>query len=337
MSSEQNPQLEKIVKTVDKIADEITALKTSLKELSIIPKISDRVESIGKSVAIIDGLSTSKDLDALAKKIATMTKTMNDIAKLLKEIKASSDTAGVISKVDKAITELGEISSRLEKIEDSSGVDTVISKVDSMSSSIDSIESTVRSISESSDIDTLIKKIDDLQEYIANLSGIEEKITDLSTSFEETKEIVSIIVRQLDDLERKYNRALEDIGKAIDAVTKLAEAAPAPSHEPTTHVPEVTAPPTFEVGESPTIDELMNELLAMVTPRTEAIKMAKALERVRDTLTMMLKGTTPVLFQFGKRARELKSYPPTATLNENDIARLNKEIREWRKKLLESA
>jgi len=51
----------------------------------------------------------------------------------------------------------------------------------------------------------------------------------------------------------------------------------------------------------------------------------------------MIKGHTPVLFQFGKKARELKSYPPTATLNENDIASLNTEIRAWTSKLKEIA
>jgi hypothetical protein len=61
--------------------------------------------------------------------------------------------------------------------------------------------------------------------------------------------------------------------------------------------------------------------------------MAVTLEAVRDKLTTIIQGHTPVLFQFGKRARELKSYPPTATLNENDIARLNKEIRDWSIKL----
>ena len=65
--------------------------------------------------------------------------------------------------------------------------------------------------------------------------------------------------------------------------------------------------------------------------------MARALEETRDRLTDLIKEHTPVIFQFGKMARELKSYPPTATLNENDIARLNKEIRSWTAKLKEVA
>ena len=77
----------------------------------------------------------------------------------------------------------------------------------------------------------------------------------------------------------------------------------------------------------------MKGLLNKVKPQTEAQAMARALDEVRDQLTTMITGTTPVIFQFGTRARELRSYPPTATLNENDIARLNKEIRDWTAKL----
>ena len=77
----------------------------------------------------------------------------------------------------------------------------------------------------------------------------------------------------------------------------------------------------------------MKGLLNKVKPQTEAKEMAKALEDARDELTTMIKGHTPIIFQFGKRATELKSYPPTATLNENDIARLNKDLRDWTSKL----
>ncbi len=77
--------------------------------------------------------------------------------------------------------------------------------------------------------------------------------------------------------------------------------------------------------------------MEMVTPQTEATTMANALEEARDVLTEMIEGSTPVLFQFGKKARELKSYPPTATLNENDIALLNKDLRNWTTKLKEMA
>ena len=84
-----------------------------------------------------------------------------------------------------------------------------------------------------------------------------------------------------------------------------------------------------------TIDDIMKGLLKEVTPQTEAREMARVLEETRDALTTMISGHTPVLFQFGKKARELKSYPPTATLNENDIANLNTEIRSWASKLKE--
>jgi hypothetical protein len=80
----------------------------------------------------------------------------------------------------------------------------------------------------------------------------------------------------------------------------------------------------------------MDGLLDLVVPQTEATEMAKALEDVRDQLTTQIEGHTPVLFQFGKRARDFKSYPPTATLNENDIASLSREIKSWTGKLKET-
>jgi len=81
----------------------------------------------------------------------------------------------------------------------------------------------------------------------------------------------------------------------------------------------------------------MSKLLEHVNPQTEAKVMSEILEEVRDELTPMITVHTPVLFQFGKKARELKSYPPTATLNENDIASLNKDIKAWTSKLKEIA
>ena len=81
-------------------------------------------------------------------------------------------------------------------------------------------------------------------------------------------------------------------------------------------------------------ESLVKRLEEEGVPVNEA--MAEALEDVRDQLTMQIEGHTPVLFQFGKRAREFKSYPPTATLNENDIASLSREIKTWTGKLKET-
>ncbi|MGV9103851.1 MAG: hypothetical protein ACOC3C_07030, partial [Candidatus Thorarchaeota archaeon] len=92
-----------------------------------------------------------------------------------------------------------------------------------------------------------------------------------------------------------------------------------------------TAAPKNDMPED--LDSLMQYLLDMVDADVEANEMAAAIESVRDQLTTIIDTHTPVLFKLGKRANELKSYPPTATLNENDIARLNSEIREWREKL----
>ena len=196
------------------------------------------------------------------------------------------------------------------------------------------------------DSDVVPKKLDDLQNYVAEFSGIEEKVQDLAGQFEETKEIVGIIVRQLDDIERKYNVAIDKVTEAVDTLTDYVKAgaeAPAepkkppkkPHKEPKEEKPKVKPPD--EASLPSTIDALMDNLMTLVIPQTEATEMAEALEEVRDELTTMIKGHTPVLFQFGKRARELKSYPPTATLNENDIASLSREIKAWKGKLQEMA
>jgi hypothetical protein len=119
-----------------------------------------------------------------------------------------------------------------------------------------------------------------------------------------------------------------------DATTK------ATSKKPTKTMDEPAqeeTPPISKAKLPSTIDALMNKLLEKVNPQTEASDMAESLEEVRDELTPMITVHTPVLFQFGKKARELKSYPPTATLNENDIASLNKEIKSWASKLKEIA
>ncbi len=351
MSSEKDPLLEKILKTVDKIADEVSSLKTSIKDISSIPKISDNIESLYKSVkdvketvspvSAIEGLAKGKDIDILLKKVEGITKSIAEVTKELKDVKASADTSAVTDRIDGVLKAIKSISSTLKEIEGSTDNEEISTKIDESLTSITALHSAIKALSESDDTDLILKKIDDLQQYVASLSGLEDKITDLSQSFEETKEIVSIIVRQLDDLERKYNKALEEINTAVDSITKVVKELPSASPEtiseaaPAKTKPVVTTPAADLDAMPSTIDELMDSLLAMVSSRTEAIKMAEALERVRDKLTTLITETTPVLFQFGKRARELKSYPPTATLNENDITRLHKEIREWKKKLKE--
>jgi hypothetical protein len=198
-----------------------------------------------------------------------------------------------------------------------------------------------------SDGDVLGKKLDDLQGYVAGLSGIEEKVEDLSNQFIETNEIVGIIVRQLDDIERKYNLSLEKISETAELVVKIAEGgskneSTAKSTEKKTPkttqneaAEEKKKPPVSKSKLPSTIDAIMGRLLDLVNPQTEATLMAQSLEDARDELTPMITVHTPVLFQFGKKARELKSYPPTATLNENDIASLNKELKAWGMKLKE--
>ena len=266
--------------------------------------------SVGDSMAAKDDNPLIKEI---SEKVDGLTKELTDIRKVLKEdlqiIKDAKETEVIIKKLD----------------------DILISLADS---------------------DVLGKKLDDLQGYVAGLSSLEEKVEELSTQFTETNEIVGIIVRQLDDIERKYNQSLDKISETAELVEKIAargpvgdsdtksqEKKPTKDTEDTEEVKdkEKKKPPASKANLPSTIDALMGKLLDMVNPQTEAKEMADALEEVRDELTPMITVHTPVIFQFGKKARELKSYPPTATLNENDIATLNKELKAWKSKLKEIA
>jgi chromosome segregation ATPase len=259
------------------------------------------VDKVSESKEISD---VEKKLDELAKTLKGLdnTKSFSGIEASLKEFKESKESAVIIKKLDDILVSLA-------------------------------------------DGEVVSKKLDDLQNYLAEFSGIEEKVQDLAGQFEETKEIVGIIVRQLDDIERKYNVAIDKVTEAVETLTEFVKSGSAAEPEPKKSTkkpketkeekPEVKVPDKANLPS--TIDALMDNLMTLVIPQTEATEMAGALEEVRDELTTMIKGHTPVLFQFGKRARELKSYPPTATLNENDIASLSREIKSWKIKLKEMA
>ncbi|MFW9794739.1 MAG: hypothetical protein ACFFEE_10580 [Candidatus Thorarchaeota archaeon] len=266
-----------------------------------------------------------KKVDKLAKELETVGKKVDDLAKSIKGIDATK-------RVDEIAKSVSNIISDVKEVKESKEAEVIIKKVDDILVSV-------------ADIDVIVKKLEDLQGYIAGLSVIEEKVQDLSSQFGETNEIVGIIVRQLDDIERKYNLAIDKVSDAVDLISKfieesgdVAEAAKKPAKKP--KEPEEEKAPKVKDSKASlpsTIDSLMDSLLELVDPQTEAADMAAALEDVRDQLTTQIEGHTPVLFQFGKRAREFKSYPPTATLNENDIASLNREIKAWTSKLKETA
>lgn len=280
-----------------------------------------------KSDAAIEDIQ--KKVDKLSEELAGLRevvgKKVDDFAKSVKGL----DTTKKIDAITKSVSSIG---SDVKEIKDSKESEVIIKKVDDILVSI-------------ADVDVLAKKLDDLQGYIAGLSGIEEKVQDLSSQFGETNEIVGIIVRQLDDIERKYNLATDKVIEAVELISKFIEeggASAVKPEKPAKKPIETTEKKTPEVKEPTearfpsTIDSLMAGLLDLVVPQTEAADMAKALEDVRDQLTTQIEGHTPVLFQFGKRAREFKSYPPTATLNENDIASLSRDIKSWTSKLKET-
>ncbi len=253
------------------------------------------------------------------------------IENLTKDVRELHEKLSPVSKIEDLYTWLKDIDVSLNEFKEARNNDALDQK------------------SDDSGLDAISKKIDDLQQYVAGLSTLEEKIQDVANGLSETKEIVGILVRQLDDLERKYNRAVEEMSQAAVAISKAVEQKPSaavpvaeletakkgqkkasPEAKETTEAESV-----FEGNLPSSVDGIMDRLRKQVTPQTEALTMAKALEEIRDKLTTMIPGHTPVLFQIGTLARELKSYPPTATLNENDIARLNKEIRTWSGKLKE--
>ena len=279
-----------------------------------IEEIQDKVDKLSEELA-----SLREEIDK------TVGKKLDDLAKSVKGL----DSTKKLDDITKSVT---GVDSAVKELKDSKESTVIIKKLDDLLVSM-------------ADGEIVPKKLDDLQNYLVEFSGIEEKVQDLAGQFEETKEIVGIIVRQLDDIERKYNVAIDKVTEAVDTLTEFvkvgAAATPEPKKptkkpkEPKEEKPKVTPPDKASLPS--TIDTLMDDLMTLVVPQTEATEMAEALEEVRDELTTMIKGHTPVLFQFGKRARELKSYPPTATLNENDIASLSREIKSWKGKLKEVA
>ncbi|MGY5859913.1 MAG: hypothetical protein RTU63_11140 [Candidatus Thorarchaeota archaeon] len=282
----------------------------------------------------------SEKVDSLTKELADLRKELeNQIKKFDKKLdglSTSKDSEAATKKMDELAAALKGFEGDIQAIKDAKETEVIIKKIDDILLSM-------------SDSEVLGKKLDDLQGYVAGLSGIEEKVEDLSTQFTETNEIVGIIVRQLDDIERKYNLSIDKISETAELVAKIAESGVAVASAPkdtgkkppktteTKETPEKKTPPVSKAKLPSTIDAIMSKLLDLVNPQTEATSMAQSLEEARDELTPMITVHTPVLFQFGKKARELKSYPPTATLNENDIASLNKEIKSWASKLKEIA
>jgi chromosome segregation ATPase len=325
---------------VDKLAE---SLATIINEIKVLSSVKDMAKKIGSLEAEIKDI---KKALAPVSKIDDLLASVNGIDKNVVDIVESREYEVVLKKVDDLLVSSQDLDAGLSEIKDSKALGELGKKVEAVSSSVSDISKNIEQTRAGRNLETLEKKIDDLQQYVAGLSSLEEKIHDLSGTFDETREIVSIIVRQLDDIERKYNKSVEEISKVVENVAQVARPiAESPHSTKTTKKTskaakrketEAKTPPAAEEVVLPsTIDGIMKHLLEKVSPATEAIEMADALEVARDKLTTTISGGTPVLFQFGKRARELKSYPPTATLNENDIARLNSEIRTWSTKLKE--
>ena len=303
-------------------------------------EIADKVDSFTKELANVrKELKEVKSAISPASKIDDLVASVNEIKKFDKKLDSlatSKDSVAATKKMNELATTMKGFEDDIQVIKDAKETEVIIKKIDDILISL-------------SDADVIGKKLDDLQGYIAGLSGIEEKVQDLSEQFNETNEIVGIIVRQLDDLERKYNLSLEKLSETAELVTQIAEDSVKPdtsvkaASKKTTKATETKEeseekkPPISKANLPSTIDALMSKLLERVNPQTEATVMAESLEEIRDELTTMITVHTPILHKLGSKARELKSYPPTATLNENDIASLNKDIKSWTIKLKEIA
>ncbi len=311
-TEKSNAAIDDIQKKVDELAEGLEGIREELKAINAIDEMNKNIETLSSEL---------KEVNVNIDKV--LSKKVDDLTKSLKGMDSTK-------KMDDMAKSVSTIESDVKAVKDSKESEVIIKKVDDILVSI-------------ADLDILVKKLDDLEGYVAGLSGIEEKIQDMSSQFGETNEIVGIIVRQLDDIERKYNIGIDKVTEAVETLSKFIEEGPIsdvrpekiPKKPKDAKTPKIQEP--SEVSLPSTIDSLMNGLLDLVIPQTEAADMAEALEDVRDQLTTQIEGHTPVLFQFGKRARELKSYPPTATLNENDIASLSREIKAWTSKLKETA
>ncbi|TFH06868.1 MAG: hypothetical protein E4H14_09805 [Candidatus Thorarchaeota archaeon] len=331
-AKDDNQAIKDIAEKVDDLAKDLEGIHNELKILGSISDIEEKTDAI--DIMLKDIQSTISPVSQIDDIISSI----NEIKKFeekLDSFATSEESEANTKKIDELSATLKGFEDDIQIIKESKETEVIIKKIDDI----------LLSMPES---DVLGKKLDDLQGYIAGLSGIEEKVEDLTAQFAETKEIVGIIVRQLDDIERKYNLSIEKLSDTADLVEKIAaESSAAEGFAKTTskkpakdyNEPEPVEKklPISKAKLPSTIDALMSKLLDLVNPQTEAAFMAESLEEVRDELTPMISAHTPVLFQFGKKARELKSYPPTATLNENDIASLNKEIKSWAVKLKEIA
>lgn len=304
-----------------------------------IKEISEKIDNLTKELAHVRAeLKEVKSTLAPVSKIDGLISSVNEIKKFDKKLDSlatSDNSEAATKKMDELATSLKGFEDDLQVLKDAKETEVILKKIDDILLSL-------------TDSDVIGKKLDDLQGYVAGLSGIEEKVQDLSGQFIETNEIVGIIVRQLDDIERKYNLSIEKLNETVELVSQIVESGAqdpsaktaskkTPKTTETKEAPDKKKPPVSKASLPSAIDALMDKLLQLVNPQTEAKIMAKSLEEIRDELTTMITVHTPILHKLGTKARELKSYPPTATLNENDIASLNKDIKSWTTKLKEIA
>lgn len=338
-------KLDEMSGSIEKQQDALDSKVDSIKDdLSPLSTLEETNEKIGNVNDLVKEMSESKETDVIFKKLDEILISLTDVKDELDTSKGiSEEQFGNLHDQLSELTSEEDIAEKLESIDSriEEGRAEFEKKIEDLLGSVVGLGNTMNKLKDSSESDVIRKKIDSLETYIADLSGLEDRFHDLNTSIEDTKEIVGIIVRQLDDIERKYNKTLDKVDETIELVEEATDNLNTGSAKQKKKEETVSENENEEEVDEPKkdmpedLDSLMQHLLDMVDADVEANEMAAAIESVRDQLTNIIDTHTPVLFKLGKRANELKSYPPTATLNENDIARLNSEIREWREKLTE--
>ncbi|MHA2141125.1 MAG: hypothetical protein ACXADD_06435 [Candidatus Thorarchaeota archaeon] len=172
--------LDSIEKKIDKVADELATVKKDLTALSSVKDIDKKVEAL------------ESEIKGVPKTGATIEKKLDKMASDIVEVKDSKEIEVLFKKVDDVLVGLSDLNNEMSS---STMTAEMGKKIEEMAGSFDG--------------KVISKKIDDLQQYVAGLSDLEETVQEVSGSLTETKEIVGIIVRQLDDIERKYNQAIE--------------------------------------------------------------------------------------------------------------------------------
>ncbi len=202
----------------------------------------------------------------------------------------------------------------------------------------------------------IIAKLKKIENKLEELSSMQSTINELREFTEEIREIVAIIVQQMDSLERKYNKALNQIESFLASQkTAVHETAAVVSSEEkskeTSSEPYISTASTISSSqiishsvpeperdsieleslnsESPTAIGILTELKSKISVNLDAHELSRTMEILRDRMPDLLPTYLPLLFEMGKWSKNLKSYPEGQTLNDADVNALKSDIDSW--------